>query len=573
MAGKCAATCPGTQVVCSGQCVDNQTDPRHCGACGMACAAGQACVTGMCQASCAAPNTVCSGACTNTQNDPANCGACGNACDAGVCANGSCRLTCLPPLTECAGGACADLRGDPNHCGACGNVCAPSNTTGPTCNAGTCAYTACLPGFSDCDDDTRNGCEVMGSCVRTVKITKALDGGAANGTSYLPRVSADGTRVVFGSTANNMTPDQFVNSQRVFLWDQKTGKVTLIDTMPDGGPGVVLNSHAHGISANGRFACMVHDIPLTNQVPAGQRHVYVRDLELGVTRLVSAYPDGGPLPGGDGNCPISNDGRFVAFSTRTSLVPQHNNGEVQIYVHDMQTGTNMLVSVDDDGNVGVPCCAPGPTYGANAFSSVFSGDFSKVAWTSAAGFPFDTAGNSCFDTWYRDLDAGVTTKVSVSGACSQAAARSAPLQIFGPRRTVLMNSTHADLPGDNNNVEDVYVRDMAPTIGAILLESDSQTYALPNQPVTGLNASEDGRWLLMSTRATNLCPVRGAGPWLMLKDLVTGSVEQVNLPEASTVGSAEAALSANGRFVVFRSGDTVMPGADGTAGIFWRQLR
>jgi hypothetical protein len=40
--------CPKPLVECSGQCVDTQSDPRFCGACGVACRAGEVCGAGSC---------------------------------------------------------------------------------------------------------------------------------------------------------------------------------------------------------------------------------------------------------------------------------------------------------------------------------------------------------------------------------------------------------------------------------------------------------------------------------------------------------------------------------------------
>lgn len=45
------------------------------------------------------------------------------------------------------------------HCGVCGNACDFPNASA-TCMSGACVIGACLDGFSDCDGDPRNGCEV-----------------------------------------------------------------------------------------------------------------------------------------------------------------------------------------------------------------------------------------------------------------------------------------------------------------------------------------------------------------------------------------------------------------------------
>ena len=98
--------------------------------------AGGVCTGGM--TTCMAPMTECGGACVAVQSDPANCGACGVACAAGqTCAAGVCTggtEVCTPPLRRC-GALCVDAQSDPANCGACGRAC----LAGQTCTAGACA--------------------------------------------------------------------------------------------------------------------------------------------------------------------------------------------------------------------------------------------------------------------------------------------------------------------------------------------------------------------------------------------------------------------------------------------------
>lgn len=136
------------------------------------------------------------GACSfDTMTDPKHCGACDNACAAGqVCSNGACKATCDAPLLKCAGDAgaiCADIKSDPNHCGSCAKVCVgpdagamPPGTNNPeggvpydggpgwsygapTCAMGTCG-TACSGGMTACSDglcyDTQNHHDHCGDC-------------------------------------------------------------------------------------------------------------------------------------------------------------------------------------------------------------------------------------------------------------------------------------------------------------------------------------------------------------------------------------------------------------------------
>jgi len=125
---------------CEGACIDTRTDDDHCGACGVACGAGQTCEDGECRCD---HGTDCDDSCVETDADPTNCGACGQECAADeVCSLGECALECAEDLTDCSG-ACEDTLSSPLNCGGCGVECAP----GQLCFDGECA---CADGFSEC---------------------------------------------------------------------------------------------------------------------------------------------------------------------------------------------------------------------------------------------------------------------------------------------------------------------------------------------------------------------------------------------------------------------------------------
>jgi hypothetical protein len=195
--------CPTT--LCTGQCVDTQTDPTHCGSCGSVCPRGAMCIAGACKCP-AAQSTPCNGSCVDLATDHNNCGGCGNACPAGDrCANKSCVAcqstdkmcsgVCVDPATDisncgscdvhcpsgatcdngvcacpngdpftCPGAAdagpqCVNVSNDPNNCGSCSNVCSLAHATS-VCTFLTCTISACSPGYVDCDGFASDGCEV-----------------------------------------------------------------------------------------------------------------------------------------------------------------------------------------------------------------------------------------------------------------------------------------------------------------------------------------------------------------------------------------------------------------------------
>jgi hypothetical protein len=76
------------QTACNAACAVLQTDPDHCGACGVACAPDEFCVAGECRDICDPPLTLCGTLCVLLDDDWRHCGACNNVCASGICRDG-----------------------------------------------------------------------------------------------------------------------------------------------------------------------------------------------------------------------------------------------------------------------------------------------------------------------------------------------------------------------------------------------------------------------------------------------------------------------------------------------------
>jgi len=106
---------------------------------------GPAATVGSGAPSCAPGQEMCGAQCVNTNSDPNNCGACGNSCNGFSCCNGQ----------------CTDTSADQNNCGACGAVCAPSQqciTDGwliNKCQSGQCKAVTTSCGRYRCDQSTK----------------------------------------------------------------------------------------------------------------------------------------------------------------------------------------------------------------------------------------------------------------------------------------------------------------------------------------------------------------------------------------------------------------------------------
>lgn len=164
------AMCAPERTACGSACVDVSTDPRNCGACGVACAAGQVCDLGRCVMACEGTRNACDGSCVNLATNAAHCGACRRACrNDQRCIAGACQ--CPVGLVDC-GGFCSDTRSDTNHCGACGNACPRPRV----CATSVCV---CPEGLSACGaqcvDYTNNASNCGGCGVRCASGEDCVD--------------------------------------------------------------------------------------------------------------------------------------------------------------------------------------------------------------------------------------------------------------------------------------------------------------------------------------------------------------------------------------------------------------
>ncbi len=174
---QCVGSCGAMLMECSDACVDVETDPFHCGACGDACTAQSntsvTCSASECVYSCVEGYDACTdgeesdGCETNTRTDPLHCSACGTACDDEAnssprCVNGTCDIACDNGFTDCdnniATGCEINTNTDINHCGTCEIMCPARTNATTTCAGGSCGFT-CIAGRGNCDNNAANGCE------------------------------------------------------------------------------------------------------------------------------------------------------------------------------------------------------------------------------------------------------------------------------------------------------------------------------------------------------------------------------------------------------------------------------
>lgn len=142
---------------------------------------------------------------------------------------------------------------------------------------------------------------------------------AGAGTVNHVSLSHDGNRVAFTSAATNLGEDA-AGHVKVFVRDRAAQTTTLASraaALADGssfepslsGDGTRLTFHTYATTFDPRDSDIAGD-------------VYLRDLSAGTTRLLSVTPDGTKGNSASFDADLSADGRFVAFKTHaTNLVP------------------------------------------------------------------------------------------------------------------------------------------------------------------------------------------------------------------------------------------------------------
>jgi Tol biopolymer transport system component len=110
-----------------------------------------------------------------------------------------------------------------------------------------------------------------------------------------------------------------------------------------------------------------------------------------------------------GSAVLSPDDRLVAFVSHSSgFGPTDTNGDVDVYLHDRQTGETELVSVNADGTDS----GRGVAQTSASQQPVFSPDGTKLAFVSSASDLVPGGTGDGTDVFVRDLVAGTTEWVS-----------------------------------------------------------------------------------------------------------------------------------------------------------------
>jgi Tol biopolymer transport system component len=406
--------------------------------------------------------------------------------------------------------------------------------------------------------------------------TTLLDA-APNGVGYAKdfpdaaQLTPDGRFVAFDCSGGNLLTNDDHQSGDVFVSDLATNTIELVSvrqpslpSQTSGGPGP---SVIASVDASGRYVAFAS--ASTGLVPNDTNTtsaVFVHDLLSGTNVLVSVAQNGMAAASGMATTPsISSDGRYVAFtSMATNLAAaSYTVGVQNIFVHDLQAGTNALVSVGASG----PAAGNGDSY-----SPVISANGHYVFFTSRASNL--TSPGSSVNLFCRNLLTGHTYALNNSsgallnlpadmtpdGHFIAFAGASANLYEWDAQAAAFVYTTNTGLISklavspDGNRIayltsSGCYVTDRAANTNWLLASSLSGLHA-------GLQFSGDARFLVYSTPvALDSADTNGVAD-VYLYDFITRTnllISQASPSGAANGASDYPAISPDGRFVAYRS--------------------
>ena len=283
----------------------------------------------------------------------------------------------------------------------------------------------------------------------TTRVSLSTDGTQSDGNSDIPSLSADGRYVTFVSDARNLVAGDTNNRQDIFVHDRNTGITTRVSLNTDGTEGNS-RSDTPSLSEDARYVTFSSDSSNLVQGDTNSNYdIFVHDRNTGITTRVSLNTDST-----EGNVSsfapsISADGQFVAFASYAdNLVAGDTNNEVDIFVHDRNTGTTTRVSLNTDGTEG----------NSRSDTPSLSEDGRYVTFSSVSSnlVPGDT--NSEVDIFVYDRNTGITDRASLSTDSSQSDDTSSAPSLSTDGRYVTFVSDASNLVlGDTNGASDIFV--------------------------------------------------------------------------------------------------------------------
>ncbi len=336
----------------------------------------------------------------------------------------------------------------------------------------------------------------------TVRASVSSEGVEGNDFSHMTVISDDGTAVGFMSAATNLVPNDTNDGWDFFVHDLITKQTTRINVNSQGeqdNQGADCDGcrvyKGPSLSKDGRYVAFHSGgTNLVDDDTNGFFDIFRHDRVTGETIRVSLNTQGEQANSECWLRDMSPDGRFIVFhSAATNLVPDDNNDNRDIFLHDVETGVTERISISSEGNEA-----------DNINDSPRVSDNGRfVTFASRASNLVDDDTNDDWDVFVRDRQVERTWRVSVNSLGEQGDSFARHPSISGNGRWITFHSVSTNLVDDDTNGErDIFLHDswLSETVRVSVAGDGSQA----NRKSYDGFISANGRWVVYDSFASNL---------------------------------------------------------------------
>ncbi|HKG04131.1 MAG TPA: hypothetical protein VKB03_13190 [Conexibacter sp.] len=383
-------------------------------------------------------------------------------------------------------------------------------------------------------------------------------GGYSDGEPESVSLSADGRYVAFAADADLLDPSANLEVSNIFRKDRLTGEVVLVSRATGAGGAVAdADGQEAVVSADGSRVAWRTNAALDPADTDRTSDVYVRDVSTGTTSLASQWTDGSQTTDGMAGLDLSGNGRYVAFNTGDALAGGRDaNGDPDVYVRDLQSGTTTLVS----------CKALATTAGNNSSRDpAISDDGRWVAFVTLASdivSGFDPGGHP--QVVVRDTSGGTAYAVSNqsgaarpgNGDASEPTIAGSPAAVSTVTVAYTSKATDVDASGDDASTEmSVYRRRLADPGSTLVSRADGAGGANADSRAHTPSISNDGRLVVFDSDAGNL----GAGADYYGTYVRDVGDSRTALASTENRYAVEGQISGDGSTIAWLNGDALAP--------------
>ncbi|HVE39867.1 MAG TPA: hypothetical protein VNM14_08275 [Planctomycetota bacterium] len=453
--------------------------------------------------------------------------------------------------------------------------------------------------WAGCNQKKINGLDPALQATVRVSLSSSGAEGNLDAVKDTLGISNNGRFVSFTSRATNLVPGDTNNCADVFYRDNLNRTLTLVSISRTGGPADGASGTSN-MSGDGRY--VVFSSVATNLtfdvVPVGKKQIYVRDMVLGTTTLVSrASGSIGSLIGDENsdNPKISNDGVYVVFESESNLLDgapgggDDNDTFKDIYRRKIIDGTSAfpteLISFISGATSGAANKGNGhstaPCISSDGHVIAFTSEATNLVSATLDGGPDQ---NLFSDVFVRDTGTLRTVRISVEytgvvvpGNLLNGPSRSAAISLDGELVTFRSTAGTLHVTAQDGS-PNIYVRSWSGTFNAPFTEvlSVHTSGATGGQSCEKPSICGDGSKVVWQSGSSALVNGDSNGVEdVFLRNRIT---QDTSRQSVQTFGgqldgeSAGPAFSADGRYFVFwsKSTNTVDDDTNGAADIFLR---